>query len=462
MQFTPIDKTNAHKVAAYYKSCAYKISDYSIGIKLMWQNGGYEYAETHGCLVVKAKWSGQTYFDYPVPSSPQADVRAALEECGKYCAEHFIPFYLDVVPADAVCSILSCYPNIEIGEQRNLDDYLYIASDFIHFQGKKYAGQRNHIRKFHSLYPSAKFEIFEEKDKPRVCEFWKKFGDRNDSPSAKTELKYAHAMTEYVGADLFKCGGYTLNGEVISFCLGEICGETLIDHIEKALPEYEGIYPATVQEYAKTFATDVKYINREDDSGNRGLRISKLQYQPSEILRKHTVHVKTALNRLKKVPTVKGENDISLTPITEKDIPVYNRLCLNDERNRWWGYDYRVDCPTPCRDYFYRDQKKDFSARVAMNFAIRKDKKFVGEVILYNFDFKGGAEIGVRILPEADGQGIGRYAFNLAADYAIYVLELQEINAKCMKENIASEKMLSSIMRKVGEDDIYFYYQKIV
>lgn len=61
-------------------------------------------------------------------------------------------------------------------------------------------------------------------------------------------------MTEYVGSDMFVSGGFTLNGEIISFCLSEICGETLIDHIEKALTDYEGIYPATVQEFAKTFA----------------------------------------------------------------------------------------------------------------------------------------------------------------------------------------------------------------
>ena len=97
-----------------------------------------------------------------------------------------------------------------------------------------------------------------------------------------------------------------------------------------------------------------------------------------------------------------------------------------------------------------------------MNFAIRKDGKFVGEVILYNFDFRGAAEIGVRILPEADWQGIGRYAFSLTADYAIYQLELSEIRGKCLKENVASAKMLSSVMQKTGEDEIYYYYRKIV
>lgn len=89
------------------------------------------------------------------------------------------------MPACAVCTVLSCYPNIEIRVQRNFDDYLYLAGDFIKFEGKKYAGQRNHIRKFHNLYPEAKFEVFGAADKPRIHAFWKKFGDRNDVPGAK-------------------------------------------------------------------------------------------------------------------------------------------------------------------------------------------------------------------------------------------------------------------------------------
>ena len=268
MQFTPIDNSNIEQLAAYYKKCRYRICDYSAGIKIMWQNAGYEYAKACGCLLVKSKWGGQTYFDYPVPIDDEADVNAALVACGEYCAEHFIPFRLCDVPACAVCTVLGCYPNIEIRTERNFDDYLYLAGDFIRFEGKKYAGQRNHIRKFYAACPDAVFETFGKNDHARIRKFWKKFGDRNDSPGAKTELKFAHAMTEYVGSDMFVSGGFTLNGEIISFCLSEICGETLIDHIEKALTDYEGIYPATVQEFAKAFAQNVRYINREDDAGN--------------------------------------------------------------------------------------------------------------------------------------------------------------------------------------------------
>lgn len=55
MQFTPIDNSNIEQLAAYYKKCRYRICDYSAGIKIMWQNAGYEYAKACGCLLVKSK-----------------------------------------------------------------------------------------------------------------------------------------------------------------------------------------------------------------------------------------------------------------------------------------------------------------------------------------------------------------------------------------------------------------------
>ncbi|MBQ8885307.1 MAG: GNAT family N-acetyltransferase [Clostridia bacterium] len=475
MNFERVTKENIAILREYYKICGYKISDYSAGIKLMWKNADAEFAIAAGCLIVREKTGGGQYaFNYPVSLEGRANgcgceggdlsIPLALKECAAFCAENFTPFRLCAVPRGMICEIASLFPEIEVSARRNTDDYLYLAADFIGFSGKKYAGQRNHVRKFHSLYPTAVFEKFSALDKPRIRRFFKRLekGVSAESKGAKTELKYARAMAEEIGENGSFAGGYTLNGELLSFSLGEICGETLVNHIEKGLPEYEGVYPATVQAFATAFAGGVKYINREDDAGSRGLRISKLQYQPLEILAKYDVKIKTPLNRLKKVPTVRGENGVCLTPISERDIPEYNRLCLDDERNRWWGYDYRKDCEHPARDWFYKDQKKDFASRTAMNFAIRKDERFAGEVILYNFDFCGGAEIGVRILPEFDGQGIGRYAFNLAAGYAIYKLELSKIKGKCLKENIASEKMLSSVMKKSGEDGQYYYYTKIV
>ena len=98
----------------------------------------------------------------------------------------------------------------------------------------------------------------------------------------------------------------------------------------------------------------------------------------------------------------------------------------------------------------------------AVNFAIRLDGKCIGEVLLYRFDGKGGAEEGCRIAPEYAGHGYGAEAFAAAADWALYHLGLARVVAKCFKENEPSRKMLASCMRPSGEDETYFHFEKTV
>ena len=75
---------------------------------------------------------------------------------------------------------------------------------------------------------------------------------------------------------------------------------------------------------------------------------------------------------------------------------------------------------------------------------------------------RGGFEQGCRIAPEYAGHGYGTEAFAAAADWALYHLGLQRVVAKCFKENEASRRMLSSCMRPNGEDDTYYYFEKLV
>ena len=162
------------------------------------------------------------------------------------------------------------------------------------------------------------------------------------------------------------------------------------------------------------------------------------------------------------VPRLETER-LVLDEITEADKPAYNALCLDDERNRWWGYDYRQDLRGELtEDYFLDVACHDFDRRLAVNFAVRLEGKLIGEAVLYNFDWRGGAELGCRIAPEFAGHGYGTEAFAAAADWALYRLGLEKVVAKCYKENTASFKMLSSCMRRNGEDETFFYFKKTV
>ena len=356
------------------------------------------------------------------------------------------------------------YPRLKMDNYRPNQDYLYNAQDLATFAGRRYSGQRNHTNKFRKLYPDAIFRPITSDDHEELEAFWEEFHTtfNKDNPVAKKELCYARRFSNLIGHPWVLAGALELNGRFIAISIGEICGNTLQCHIEKALTQYEGIYPTMVQSFAAHFGGSVQWINREDDSGDRGLRTSKLQYLPADMGEKYLVKAQNELSTLSRIPTIRTPR-LTMDALTPADREAYNRLCLDDDRNRWWGYDYKKDLKGKLTEnYFLNVAKRDFRNRTCINFAVRLDGKLIGEAVLYRFDCKGSAELGCRILPEYSGSGYGREAFAAVADWALYSLGIYLLNAKCYKENHASYKMLSSNMRPSGEDETFFYFQRKV
>ena len=356
------------------------------------------------------------------------------------------------------------YPYTVVDNDRLWQDYLYRAEDLMTFAGRRYSGQRNHINKFRKLYPDAVYRPITREDADKVEAFWEEFHRifNKEHALAKMELCSARKLMRQVGKPWVRAGAIELEGKFIAIALAEVCGDTLVCHIEKGLPQYEGVYPTMVQSFAAANAEGLRWINREDDAGDKGLRTSKLQYLPAELGAKIRIRVRNELAYLDAVPALTSER-LTLDALTEADKGDYNRLCLDDDRNRWWGYDYRKDLKGELTDdYFLEVTRHDFANKLAVNFAIRLDGKFIGEAVLYNFDYKGAAELGCRILPEYAGNGYGAEAFRRAAEWSLYQLGLYRLKAKCYHENEASRKMLSACMRSAGEDETFYYFEKTV
>jgi len=464
LNFSPVNVKSAAKLRKYYKNCTHRLCEYSVGVKLMWR--GYfspVFAESCGCLVVKNSIHGRTVFDYPVPLK-DGDVDAALTEIENYCREQGILPAFSQVPEAQLPRLLSRYPHLKINCNRIWQDYLYRAEDLSTFAGRRYSGQRNHINKFRRLYPQARFRPITVDDKEQLEQFWDEFHKtfNKDNALAKKELCQARRLTRQIGKSWVLAGALELEGRFIAISLGEICGDTLFCHIEKALPDYEGVYPTMVQSFAAHFSPGCTYINREDDGADKGLRTSKLQYLPCEMGKKYSVEVCSELCALEAVPSLRSSR-LTLDAIKAADAAAYSVLCLDDERNRLWGYDYRKDLKGKLTEsYFYRVARTDFKNRLAINFAIRLDGQFIGEAVLYRFDGKGAAELGCRIAKEYAGHGYGAEAFARVADWALYELGICRLEAKCFKENTASFRMLSACMRQSGEDETFFYFTKLI
>ena len=465
LQFQELTAEHGAHLRPYYERCDYRLCEYSLGVKLMWRGHLHPaFAEAAGCLIIRNVIDGDTVFDYPIPG-PEGDTDAALTAIEGYCAAKGLPLSLSVVPEDKLPGLCLRYPRFRVTNERVWKDYLYHTEELASFAGRRYSGQRNHINKFRRDYPDAEFTPLTDPDDPRLAAFWADYEAEfhKTGPLAVKELELAKEMFSLLRTGWFCAGGMLAEGRLVAVCLAERCGPTLVDHIEKALYSHAGAYPALVQAFAAYYGQGCLWCNREDDARDKGLRMSKLQYLPQELGGKVRIDVGTELDGLTRIPVIKSER-LTLTPLRPADRDDYNALCLDDDRNRWWGYDYRADLgDAPLTDdYFLSVARADFAARRAVNFAVRRKGKLIGEVVLYNPDFRGGFEQGCRIAPAYAGHGYGTEAFAAAADWALYHLGLTRVVAKCFKENEASRRMLSASMRPSGEDGTYFYFEKTV
>ena len=465
LNFQLITPETANIVRKYYENCDYRLCEYSVGVKLMWRGWLHaEFAEAAGCLIVKSCTKGHCQFDFPVPG-PEGDVDEALRLIEQWCTETGCRLAFFPIPEEKTLQLIHRYPYLSMRNERTWKDYLYRAEDLANFAGRKYSGQRNHINKFRKNYPDARFVELTAADRGLVEQFWQDYMPefrKQDNDMARIELEHAREMFAALDSGWFCAGGLLVDSRLVAISLGERCGDMLQVHIEKALYSHAGAYPAMVQAFAQHFGKEARWLNREDDACDRGLRTSKLQYLPAELAGKVGLEIETQLDQLQAIPALRTQR-LTLDGLREEDQAAYNALCLDDERNRWWGYDYRKDLRGELTDsYFLEVAWQDFMFRRAVNFAIRLEGKCIGEVVLYNLDWRGGAELGARIAPEYAGQGYGTEAFNAVAEWALYQLKLERVVSKCYKENAASYRMLSSCMRKTGEDDTFYHFEKLV
>ena len=414
LQFKSVTKQDGPKLRRYYKGCDYGLCEYSVGTKLMWRNTLHPtWTETAGCLVVRNNIDGQVVFDYPVPG-PEGDEDQALTEIESYCLEQGIPPVISVVPECKAARLLSRYPYVRVSDVRTWRDY------------------------------EAEFP-------------------KGNNAKARDELELAKKMLRMVDKNWFVAGGMFDGEKLIALSLAERCGDTLIIHIEKALYSYTGVYPTLVQAFADAFGGDCQWLNREDDAADKGLRTSKRQYGPAKLAPKYRFEPQNELlSHVSAIPELKTAR-LTLSALTEADIPAYNALVLDGDRNRWWGYDDVAGLGGPVEERsFFEVARRDFENRLAANFAIRLDGKLIGEAVLYRFDCRGGAELGCRIDKAYAGNGYGTEAFAAVAIWGLYKVHLTRVVAKCFRENQASYHMLSSCMRKNGEDETFFYFEKLV
>ena len=169
------------------------------------------------------------------------------------------------------------------------------------------------------------------------------------------------------------------------------------------------------------------------------------------------VAVKNELDMVEEYPTV-TVGDVTLSPLTDADTAAYTALCSDRELNKYWGYDDLADNPTADPEIFMLTAEREKRESIALSLAIRRGGSYLGEAVIYDFDFKEGAEIGIRILPEFHGGGLGLVALDGLIKYA-RELGLTTLRARVRAENTAAIRMTKKRMAEVKREDgvVHFF-----
>ena len=454
LEFSKIDKTDISSIRPYLKTTA-RICTKAIGVMYMWSGYfGTEIAFYDGGVVIKDTLFGGDLFMTPRGANAAEGFRL-IEEYERQKGGDLV---FNSVDDDDVKMLSSRYPAIEIKSYRDYSDYLYLASDLAEFKGKKYHGQKNHKNRFLREYPNYEFLPFGKEDLPEIYAFLEQH--KALAPRSKEELiEYDSCMRLLDAMDQLDLltAMMRVDGKIIAISVGEILNDTLIIHIEKAFPSYSGVYPTVCSLFAERYGKDVTYINREDDAGDMGLRTSKTQYHPIELLEKRVAvcHLSKRLS----LPTIFTDR-LVIDAFACSDMADYAALATDEERNAYWGYDYKLDLggDAPDAAHFEKVLAEDEARGVCYSRKITdKSGAFVGEAVLYNFRLDGSAELGLRITEGAAGKGYGREAYKAVADEALRLLPA--LHARCFKQNEPSRKMiLSAGFSEVREDDEMFYF----
>jgi len=175
-------------------------------------------------------------------------------------------------------------------EARNSFDYLYWTNDLILLPGRKYHSKRNHITAFEKENRWSIEEINGSNidECVNMSAAWSERNfEKNPVELAKEQTALATAFKYY--EELGFCGALLRNETgVVAFTFGEEINRTIFNtHFEKAYAEVRGEYPMINREFAAMLQS-YKYVNREEDAGDEGLRRAKMSYHPVILLEKNT------------------------------------------------------------------------------------------------------------------------------------------------------------------------------
>ena len=171
-------------------------------------------------------------------------------------------------------------------------DYVCDRAALAALRGNRYHAQKNQINRF-SRTNSWEYRRLE----PGLVEGARDLADRwcqerceSGGPLSYSEvraLKEGLGLTEELG---LVAGVILVGGRVEALAVGErLDAESATVHFEKANPVMPGLAQLVNREFAAREFTDCRWLNRQQDLGDPGLRQAKERYNPARLVEKYAL-----------------------------------------------------------------------------------------------------------------------------------------------------------------------------
>ena len=291
--FERLTGENVLQLAPFFAQYAYGICDNTLGAVYQWRDIYVSYfAVADRCLCIRAGYG--VYGDcYTVPIGC-GDFSRAFDRIECDAKKLGLKLRFCVVPEEALALLYDRYGARAKAESiRDWADYLYDAEAFRTYAGKHLHTQKNHVNRFYRDNPDAACVVVDNPETEQAVQTFLNEYERQHPEASqleKNELNGARELLEHRERLGQTAACLTAGGRVVALSIGEVKGDTLYVHVEKARLDVAGAYPAMAQAFVKLFPA-VNSVNREDDGGDAGLRYSKLQYKPRALLEKYLVTI---------------------------------------------------------------------------------------------------------------------------------------------------------------------------
>ena len=133
---------------------------------------------------------------------------------------------------------------------------------------------------------------------------------------------------------------------------------------------------------------------------------------------------------------------LTLSSLTESDASDYASLCRDKDSAGLFGYDVNLDYPDASDMTFIELASRELEYGSAITYAIRNEGALVGDLVLHNFDYKGGADVAIRILAQYRRRGYAARALDIILG-SLSSLGLVRLFARVFNENEPSIALFS-------------------